>query len=298
MLPQSMTEPDEIVCKPTSWFFLRAFGITLMFAVGAFMFLKDWKVGYPQDNLKRFYYLAFEEAEEKFRAHLNQGNSESAWESFASEQLVFGPIESGEEKVSDVARVLPEGTDLTTPWPSILTDFATYSQLYNQEAELVSPPGWKTYTNSEGRKWNEKSDKKLLSFRKIQEQLYIGVLCSILLLLAIAVILRTFGRSAKVDREGYHPPGGKFIPFGMIRKIDARKWDTKGLAYLYYDEGGREKKTKVDGMVYGQFKKEEGEPAQKLYERILENFQGELIELVPEEEEKADEADSAEKITK
>jgi hypothetical protein len=37
-------------------------------------------------------------------------------------------------------------------------------------------------------------------------------------------------------------------------------------------------------MVYGQFKEEEGAPADALFQRILENFEGELIELVDENE--------------
>lgn len=290
-----MTDSQEIVCKPTKWFLLRALAMTVMFAVGAFMFFKDWKFGYPKDNVERFYHLAFDEAEERFRDHLEDGKSAAEWESFAQDQLVFKAIENSEEKVTEPAKVLPTGTDLTTTWPSILTDYATYSQFYEDEAELVSAPGWKTYTNSDGRKWKEKSDKKLKSFPKIQEQLYIGILCLALLLAALFVLLRTLRRSLKVDAEGYHTPNGKFIPFGQIRKIDARKWDTKGLAYLYYEDNGQEKKTKLDGMVYGQFKKEEGEPAQKLYEQILANFQGELIELVPEDDDDSEEEKSANK---
>ena len=94
----------------------------------------------------------------------------------------------------------------------------------------------------------------------------------------------------RVDDKGVTPAGGKLIPFGDIKRIDIRKWDTKGLAYLFYEKDGSEKKAKIDGMVYGQFKKEEGEPAQKLYERIMANFQGELIELAPEDEEEEEDA--------
>ncbi|MDB4493400.1 hypothetical protein N9227_00005, partial [bacterium] len=49
------------------------------------------------------------------------------------------------------------------------------------------------------------------------------------------------------------------------------------------------KKAKIDGMVYGQFKEEDGAPAEALFQKVLENFEGELIELVDEDED--DEAD-------
>ena len=65
-----------------------------------------------------------------------------------------------------------------------------------------------------------------------------------------------------------------------MRRIDKRKWESKGLAYVYYeDQDGGMKKAKVDGMVYGQFREEDGAPAERLFRRILQNFSGELIEL-------------------
>ena len=89
----------------------------------------------------------------------------------------------------------------------------------------------------------------------------------------------------KVNSRGYYPPGGDVIPFEKIIRLDKRKWETKGLATLTYLDGEEEKKTKIDGMVYGQFKSEEGAPAESLFQKVLSKFQGELIELVEEEDE-------------
>jgi hypothetical protein len=216
----------------------------------------------------------------------------------ASEQKVFQPIDEGEEKVEKIAEIVPASTDLDTRWPEILTNYESYRQLFDAQEALVVPPAWKTFSNSGGRKWDEKSEHKLKKASKIDEQLYIGIVCLVLLLGALFILFRTMSRTMKVDSEGYYPPGGPFIPFGDMRKIDARKWDTKGLAYLYYEAAGNEKKTKIDGMVYGQFKKEEGEPAQKLYDRILANFRGEVIELVPEEGEDSSSDDKPGKESK
>ncbi|MBK1833995.1 hypothetical protein [Roseibacillus ishigakijimensis] len=279
-----MNDSDELVCKPTQWFIWRAAAMAVMFAVGAFMFFKDWKWGYPEKNVQRFYYLAFEQAKEDFAEHEQLGKSAAEWEAYASAQKVFQPIDKNGEKVEKVAPVVPAETDLATTWPEILADYETYQPLYEAGKNIAAPPGWKKFTNSGGRAWEDKAPDELKSERKIKEQLYIGILCTILLLVAIFFLLRTLGRTMRVTGEGYIPPGGKLIPFSAIKRIDARKWDTKGLATLYYERDGKEQKSKVDGMVYGQFKKEEGEPAQRLYERILENFDGELIELAPDEE--------------
>jgi hypothetical protein len=43
-------------------------------------------------------------------------------------------------------------------------------------------------------------------------------------------------------------------------------------------------------MVYGQFKEENGAPAEALFQYILVNFEGELIELVVDDDD--DEADN------
>jgi hypothetical protein len=275
-----MSNSDELVCKPTKWFLWRAVAMAAMFGVGAFMFFKDWKWGYPEKNVEKYYYRAFEKANVEFGEQQANGKTAADWEAFTSEQKIFTPIADD----TNVAPTVPAQTNLEEPWPPVLADYEQYSKAYEDGKGLAIPPGWKKFSNSDGRKWSEKSDGEVKTEGKIKEQLYIGILCSVLFLGALFLFLRTMGRAMKVDGEGFTPAGGKFIPFGDIRRIDARKWDTKGLAYVFYEQNGSEKKAKVDGMVYGQFKKEEGEPAQKLYERILANFQGELIELAPDEE--------------
>ena len=98
----------------------------------------------------------------------------------------------------------------------------------------------------------------------------------------------------KADDEAYYSPDGKKILFSKMTQIDKRKWETKGLATISYtDEKGETAKAKVDGMVYGQFKEEDGAPAEALFQHILANFEGELIELVEEDEDEEAEEESA-----
>ena len=81
----------------------------------------------------------------------------------------------------------------------------------------------------------------------------------------------------------------------MVR-VDKRKWDTKGIALVYYMDGGEEKKAKIDGMVYGQFKEEDGAPAEKLFSKVMENFKGEVIEYADlDEDEDTKEETASEK---
>ena len=135
--------------------------------------------------------------------------------------------------------------------------------------------------------WEAVEDAK--SKRKINEQIWAALVCFLLTGITLFFLIRTKGRVMKVDDEGFYPPGGGLIPFADITKLDKRKWETKGLATLTYKSGEEEKKAKIDGMVYGQFKEEEGAPAEALFQKVLANFEGELIELVDEDEEEEDE---------
>ena len=279
-----MTEAQEIICKPTKWFLWRALAMVLMFSVGAFLFFKDWKWGYPEKNVERYYYLAFEAAEKSFKEHLENEGTPEEWQEMAAQQLVFIPHETAEDNVEKVEPTVPADTDLDTLWPEILVDFEGYSALYAKEEPFNTPPGWKDFSNSDGRKWGEKTD-KLKGEKKIKEQLYIGVLCLALTLIALVILFRTLSGTLRVDEEGLYPPRGSLIPYASMKRLDTRKWDTKGLATVTYEKEGKEKKAKIDGMVYGQFKKEEGAPAEALYQQVLANFKGEIIEFVSEKEE-------------
>lgn len=270
-----MSEVETIECRPTKWFYLRAGAMVLMFGVFLVLFLKDWKVGWPKKNEVYYTYKAFEEAEKKFVEHEDRKATAEDWEAFAQAQVTGFPDGEG---------ILPPGVDSSTRWPAILHDYAGYKQAQQEESKMT-PPLWVSYTDERG--WSSSIPKKSYEAAKIQEQLYYGIGSGVLLLTTGFFLVRTSRRTMKVDGEAYYAPDGKRILFSSICRIDVRKWGTKGLAYLYYREDGSSEesatKSKVDGMVYGQFKQEEGAPAEALFQRILDNFKGELIELEEDE---------------
>ncbi len=279
-----MTDEAPIICRPTKWFLWRAVAMLLMFGVFFVLFMKDWRVGYPKKNVVYYTYQTFEEAKKSF-----EGKSAAEWTAFAAAQKIPYPDEPG---------ILPAGVAVDSPWPAELQDYEGYRKAYEAERDQTAPPMWLDYSNAQG--WNSKPPEKGYDAGKIQEQLYYGIGAGVLTLIALFYLMRTRVRSMQADDEAYHAPGGERIPYDRIRRIDKRKWESKGLAYLYYEtEGGSEKKTKVDGMVYGQFKEEDGAPAERLFQRVLRNFSGELIELeaLPEGESEAVEgpAESEEK---
>lgn len=258
-----MSSSPEIVCRPTKWFIWRALLMLAMFGGFAFYFLYDWKIGYPKKNYIISNYDAFNEAGKAWTVDANRNN----WEAFVEGQTIPFRDEEG---------IYPPDTDLKEKWPAIL---ATMSGNGNDE-EL-----WKDFSGEKG--WPQQIDpvEEFMPAYKIGQQLIASIVCFVLTAIALFFLVRTKSRVMKVDDQGYYPPGGDLIPFANITTLDKRKWETKGMATLTYTEGGDEKKTKIDGMVYGQFKAEEGAPAEALFQEVLANFEGELIELVVEEDE-------------
>ena len=128
---------------------------------------------------------------------------------------------------------------------------------------------------------------------KIREQFYAAGVTGILALITLYFLLRTLRRSISVDEEALYTQDGKRIPYADMLRIDKRNWDTKGLALVYYTDGDVEKKVKLDGMVYGQFKEEDGAPAERLFSYLMEHFKGEVIEYIDEEESSADDPKKA-----
>ena len=47
-----------------------------------------------------------------------------------------------------------------------------------------------------------------------------------------------------------HVPGHPPIPFDHIRRIDKRKWERKGIAYLHYEHGASQRVLKLDDYAY------------------------------------------------
>ena len=59
----------------------------------------------------------------------------------------------------------------------------------------------------------------------------------------------------------------------------------QGLTFAFAKTpSGGERKLRIDGLTYGGFKPEHGEPAEQLMRALRENFTGEVIEYVTEPE--------------
>ena len=236
-----------------------------MFAVFAGWFYLDATTGYRKKNLVFYLHKTFEVAVKEFSEQNDKGDlTPEEWKEYAAGQTVAFP--------EDAEKILPAEVELPMPWPEILHDY-----------ERVKPLQWKAL-------WEEYSGEKGLDANppeqpypanKIREQWIVFWICLALALAAVFFLLRTMGRSIRADGDSITGPGGKRVPYRDLKTLDLRKWDTKGLAFLDYEGASGKGRLRLDGLTYGGFKKEDGEPAERLMERIRANFSGEIIEYAP-----------------
>jgi hypothetical protein len=252
---------DPIICKPTSWFLLRAVAMLVMFGVFAILFYRDGSTGYREKNEAFYLNRTFQLAQAEFsRMNEDGGLTAEAWREHAEQQTVAFP---------DDPYVLPAGTDLAMPWPEILRDHERMKPL---QWNLL----WKEYSGQNG--YDEKPVEEAYTRRKIDEQWWVFWICLGLAAAAAFILLRTLRRSIVADDEGVITQTGRKVPYEDLKTLDLRKWDTKGLAFVDYGGASGSGRIRLDGLTYGGFKKEQDQPAERLIQRIRSRFSGEIVE--------------------
>jgi len=269
----SQNTPDCPVCKLTKWFLWRVMAVLAMFIVFTVLFLQDGIWGYREKNLQYYVHENFKNAGVEFEKMQEQeGFSKQKWTDFSSAQKCEFP----ESKDA----TMPKDADLEMTWPESLVngyDVMTVKGGQNGAIKL-----WEEYAAA--RKWDASPIEHPMDAGKIREQFYAAGVTGVLICIALFILLRTIGRSISADNEALYTHDGRRIAYADMVRIDKRKWDTKGIALIYYNEGGQERKAKIDGMVFGQFKEEDGAPAERLFNYVMERFRGEVIEYIDEDE--------------
>ena len=245
-----------------------------MFAVFAAWFYLDATSGYRKKNLVFYLHKTFEAASTEFSKQNEQGGlTAGEWREYASGQSVAFPNDTS---------ILPAEVQLPMAWPEILQDYERMKPL--QWKQL-----WEEYSGEKG--LNAKPPEQAYPANKIREQWIVFWICLALALGALFVLLRTMGRSIRADAEALTGSNGKRVPYRDLCTLDLRKWDTKGLAFVDHKGESGKGRIRVDGLTYGGFKKEDGEPAERLMQRIRANFSGEILEYAPVPQINGNEAD-------
>lgn len=136
-----------------------------------------------------------------------------------------------------------------------------------QEGE---PPRWVSYAAQNG--WEE--DPKLYSQREIDEQFWFAYGCMAAALITVVILLKNRGKVLRGESDHWVTPEGVKIFYSDVFRVDKRKWEHKGLAYAWHKSNGSEKRAVIDDLKFS--------GADKILERLLGRFSGELIEKVSE----------------
>jgi hypothetical protein len=243
----------------------------LMFSVFSVLFYTDGSTGYRKKNEVFYLYKTFESAGKEFSQLNSEGNlTASAWKNYAKNQSVRFPEDTS---------VLPANLTLPMPWPEVLHDFDKMKSL--QWNKL-----WLDY--AETRAFPASPGEQAYDAQKIFHQWIVLYVCLALTFVTLFFLIRTLRRSISADAQALTTASGKRIPYSDLQRIDLRKWETKGLAFIDYLGPSGSGRVRIDGLTYGGFKKDVHQPAEQLIQKIRSNFSGELIEYAKDPIETAD----------
>ena len=135
-------------------------------------------------------------------------------------------------------------------------------------------PRWVSYAAANG--WPEKPHR--YTEREIAEQFWWGGGTVLAAMATAGLMLFNRRRVLRCGSGHWITPEGETVSFADVYRIDKRPWDHKGLAYAWHrNSEGREKRAVIDDLKFV--------GAGRILDRLLANFQGELIEKAPEVEE-------------
>ncbi len=129
--------------------------------------------------------------------------------------------------------------------------------------------------------YNQKPDE--MTEDKVAGQLHWSIGAGILGLISSAYYLLNAPKKLKADADSFTTPWGRRVPFAAVHRIDKRKWDHKGLAYVFYKEGDAEKQAIIDDLRF--------KGADKILANLEANFSGEVITRIKAEEGSASETE-------
>lgn len=261
---QRMKEMD-IVCKATADTFIRL-GIMILAFIGfAAYFFYDGAYGYRAENEAICSYKAFA----RLGGEVGKCPTAGIWrEQWAGKPLIEARRDGQDWFAVDgngMRYPLPDDCEAARSFPAEALDYEAMEKGWSD--------CWETY--SRRMHFPVKPGEHLHDEGAIREQWIAGSVFALVGLILLALAIRTSRRSLSL-KGGIVTAAGQTFPLQDVVQIDLRQWGPgfKGVAWFLV--GGR--RIRVDGMTYGGFNKEKGEPAEQFMQAVLSRYQGEIVE--------------------
>lgn len=120
--------------------------------------------------------------------------------------------------------------------------------IYREHQKFVSEgraAEWPDHAKSRG--WKVKPPEKLHSET---EQFVMAALATLAALCPLGWLAMCWKRTLRSDPDAVYSDTGTRVPFASMREVDKRRWDTKGIAVVAYEEDGRRRKLVLDDYKY------------------------------------------------
>ncbi len=251
-----------IICKATRDTYVRFTIVLLAFMGFGLYFFYDGAIGYRKANAAMLSYQAFARLGETATR-----TTESEWNRLMTEGVLIPTAEGRPDAAEARGRFypLPAGHAATQGYPVEVRDHAAMARGWNDcwvahstRMQYPIKPG--DHPHDEG---------------AIREQWYGGAVCMLVSLLLLALTFRTSRRELSLRGSTITAAGQQF-DIADIESLDLRQWGVGFKGAAYFTVRGR--RIKADGMTYGGFNKEQGEPAEKFMQAVLARYQGEIID--------------------
>ena len=308
-----MVQSEQIICKVAFWYYRRMALMFLLLTGGGAWFYYDGLINWPNKNkiylakvafeggsekrqwddftreIEKYDTVLLEEDRELIKNVFQDGKLSMQWAEYVIS--TEGKRGLANVELNELKEAFLSGKRLDLRWedfarkneyPLTKDDssesqggFEKFESLYNAFESSKDKRKWSLYGTLSGKKGWSDSEPKYHNSSEILAQIIIG---SILLLSSLYVLVLTLinrGRSIGSDEVSFTTEKGLVIDFKTINKIDTRKWNKKGLAYVFYvNDKGLPYKTVIDDLKY--------KGADEILERIKNEFTGELVENIPD----------------
>lgn len=107
---------------------------------------------------------------------------------------------------------------------------------------------WPRFAKSRG--WDSKPPERLYGPADLMGQFALGAVSLMAGLCTIIWMSMCWRRKLSSDTEAVYSDTGVRVPFEAMRSVDRKKWESKGIAVVFYEADGKKRKLVLDDYKY------------------------------------------------